>query len=284
MSKESKKATAVKASKKLPVIAVFIIALFLVNGVAGFLFLPHDPLAMSLTNKLTPPFFMEGGSFRYLLGTDELGRDILSRIMLGGKISLIVALAAIVVGGLLGTALGIIAGYYGGIHNTLIMRLTDASLAFPSILLALLLAISMGAGVKSAIISISFSMWAKYTRTIKTEVITLKKKNFVEQAKIMGASDLRIIARHIIPNITSVVIVMVTLEIGMAIILEASLSFLGLSVSPPTPSWGQMIADGNNYFLKAWWISVFPALVTILTVLSFQRLGEWLKGKGGTVR
>jgi peptide/nickel transport system permease protein len=267
--------------KRKPWISIFFIILFVLNGIFGEFIMPNDPVAMDLTNKMLPPVFL-GGIWKYPLGTDQLGRDVLSRLIQGGRVSLIVAAAAILIGGIVGTTLGILAGYYGKACKVIIMRLTDASLAFPSILLALLLSLSIGPGVKSAIIAIAFSMWAKYTRTIQTEVQVLKEKNYIVQAKIMGASDLRIILRHIVPNILDTVIVMVSLEIGMAILSEATLSFLGLSVIPPTASWGQMIADGNTYFQRCWWVSVFPAVATVLTVFSFQRFSEYLKaGKGG---
>lgn len=266
---------------RTPWISIGLIVLFVLNGVVGKYISPHDPTAMNLSAKFTPPFFMTGGSFMYILGTDELGRDVLSRIIYGGQISLLVALAAILIGGVFGTLLGILAGYYGKGTDVIIMRCTDASIAFPAVLLALLLSLSIGPGVKAAIISIAFGMWAKYTRTIKTEVNVLKTKNYIIQSKIMGASDFWIIWKHILPNIKKSIVVMVALDVGMAILSEASLSFLGLSVIPPMPSWGLMIADGKDYFAKAWWVSVFPAIITIITVLAFQRFGEWIKYKKG---
>ncbi|MBR1643593.1 MAG: ABC transporter permease [Butyrivibrio sp.] len=266
--------------KGAPWISIAIISIFIFLGIFGEFIAPHDATGMALVDKFKPPVFLKGGSFEYILGTDELGRDVLSRIIVGGRISFIVALSAIVVGCVFGTLLGVLAGYYGKLVDTVIMRLTDATLAFPAILLALLLSLTIGPGIKSAIISIAFSMWAKYTRTIKTDVRILKLKNYVVQSKIMGASNLRIMAKHIIPNIRNTIIAMVTMDIGMAIISEASLSFLGLSVIPPTPSWGLMIADGKDYFVKAPWVSVFPAIVTIITVISFQRVGDWIKNKG----
>ncbi|MCR5701691.1 MAG: ABC transporter permease [Lachnospiraceae bacterium] len=270
-----------KQVNSLPIVSLVVIGIFVLNGLFGSLILPKDPTETDLVNKLLPPVFF-GGTWNYPLGTDELGRDVLSRIIAGGRVSLIVAAAAIVVGGIVGTALGIIAGYYENLADTIITRLTDASLAFPSILLALLLSIGIGPGEKAAIIAIAFAMWAKYARTVRSEVLIIKTANYITQAKIMGAGDLRIITRHILPNIKDMIIVMVSLEVGMSIISEASLSFLGLSVVPPTPSWGQMIADGKNYFQNGWWVSVFPALITIITVLSFQRFGNWLKvSKGG---
>jgi peptide/nickel transport system permease protein len=262
--------------KGFPKLSFLIVVLFILNGIFGSLFLPHDPTVQSLADRFLPPLHDQGG-VQYLLGTDHLGRDILSRTLFGGRISLLIALLAIAVGGALGTFLGILAGYFGKKLEKVIMSLSDASLAFPSILLALLLSISIGPGVVTAVVAISFLMWSKYTRTIKTEVRTLKQRNFIVQSRLMGASNFFIIRRHVLPNIFNVVVVLVSLEVGMAILTESALSFLGLSVAPPMPSWGQMISDGNKYFLNAWWISVFPAAATAATVLSFINLGEWMK-------
>jgi len=269
--------------KKTPYFSMFFIGVLVITGVFGPLFSPYDPTVNSLTDKFLPPFFQAGGSTAHLLGTDQLGRDILSRLIQGSRISLIVALAAILIGCVVGTGLGVLAGYFGKWVSAVIMRLTDATLAFPSILLALLLSLSIGTGLTAAIISIAFGMWAKYTRTIKSDVTVIAGMNYIEQAKIMGAGNGRIIRKHILPNIKNQVIVMATMDISMAIMAEAALSFLGLSVVPPTASWGQMIADGNAYFLRAWWVSVFPTLATVLSVISFRSLGEWVK-EGGASR
>lgn len=264
---------------KIPYFSITVIILFLIIGIFGQYIAPYDATKADLSSKLLPPAFLKGGSGAYLFGTDEMGRDVLSRMIAGGRVSLFVSLSAIVVGGGVGTILGIMAGYFGRTAEGIISRLTDASLAFPSILLALLLSLSIGPGEKATIISIAFSMWAKYTRTVKSDVILLKNTNYVTQAKIMGAGKLWIIRKHILPNIRKMLVVMISLEIGMAIITEASLGFLGLSVVPPTPSWGTMIADGKNYFLTGWWVSVFPTIATVLTALSFQKFGEWIRDR-----
>ncbi len=278
-----KQAVRVK-KKKIPYISMLLIGALALTGIFGPLLSPFDPTENSLTEKFLPPFFQAGGSMSHLLGTDQLGRDILSRLIQGSRISLIVALAAILIGCAFGTILGVLAGYFGRGVSAVIMRLTDATLAFPSILLALLLSLSIGTGLTAAVISIAFGMWAKYTRTIKTDVTVIAGMNYVEQARIMGAGNLRILRKHILPNIKNQVIVMATMDISMAIMAESALSFLGLSVVPPTASWGQMIADGNAYFLRAWWVSVFPTVATVLAVISFRSLGEWVKEKGGVGR
>lgn len=268
---------------KIPFISIIVIILFVFIGVFGEYIAPYDATKADLGSKLLPPVFMEGGSSAHLFGTDEMGRDVLSRIIAGGRVSLLVSLSAILVGGGIGTILGIVAGYFGKAADSIISRLTDAALAFPSILLALLLSLSIGPGEKATIISIAFSMWAKYTRTVKSDVVLLKNTNYVTQAKIMGAGKFWIIRKHIVPNIRKMLVVMVSLEIGMAIITEASLGFLGLSVVPPTPSWGTMIADGKNYFLTGWWVSVFPTIATVLAALSFQKFGEWIRDRRTSV-
>lgn len=270
--------------RRKPYISFVLIGLLVIAGVFGPLFQPYDPTVNDLTSKFLPPFFIEGGSAAHLLGTDQLGRDILSRLIQGSRISLVVAAAAILIGCVVGTTLGILAGYFGKGVSAVIMRLTDATLAFPSILLALLLSLSIGTGLKGAVISIAFGMWAKYTRTIRSDVQVISGMNYIEQAKIMGAGHGRIIWKHILPNIRNQVIVMATMDISMAIMAEASLSFLGLSVVPPTASWGQMIADGNAYFLRAWWVSLFPTIATVLSVISFRNLGEWVKERRGAGR
>ena len=277
-------ARAASHKKRFPIVAAFFVALFFITGIFGASFVPHDPIKMTLSLKYMPPFFMEGGSAEHILGTDALGRDILSRIISGCRVSMIVSLVAIVLGCAVGTLLGMLSGYYGGAVDIVMMRLTDASLSFPSMLLALLLALALGPGFKGVIISIAFSLWSKYARMIRGEVLTLKQQNYVTQARIIGASNLRIMVRHILPNLLNTIIVMATLEIGMTILSESSLSFLGLSIAPPAPSWGSMISEGNSVFARAWWISTFPAVAIVLTVLSFTSLGEWLKsrlGEGG---
>ncbi len=279
-----KKQRVLNRKTRKPYISVTLIGILIITGIFGPLFSPYDPAANSLTEKFLPPFFQEGGSFKHILGTDQLGRDILSRLIQGSRVSLIVAAAAILIGCIVGTGLGVLAGYYGKGTSAVIMRLTDATLAFPSLLLALLLSLSIGTGLASAIIAIAFGMWAKYTRTIRSDVTVIAGMNYIEQARIMGAGNGRIIRKHILPNIKNQVIVMATMDISMAIMAESSLSFLGLSVVPPTASWGQMIADGNAYFLRAWWVSTFPTIATVLAVIAFRSFGEWVKERKGASR
>jgi peptide/nickel transport system permease protein len=260
-----------------PVIPGMIIFLFLFMACFGEFFAPWPATKISLRDKFLPPFFQANGSMVHPLGTDMLGRDILSRIMAGARPSLLVALAVIVFGGLGGTALGIISGYYGGMVDGVLMRVADSTLAFPIILVAMLLAVSVGPSMENVIIAISVIIWSNYARVIRGEVLSVKEQDFVAQARVAGASGLRIMFRHIFPNIAHTMLVMLTLQVGFIIIAEASLSFLGAGIPPPKPVWGSMIATGREYITIAWWIPFFPGLVLALVCLSFNMLGDWFR-------
>jgi peptide/nickel transport system permease protein len=272
-----KQKTSGKSHEKVPILSVLIILLFIFNGIMGYRFSPQDPKLAALSVKYTPPFFMAGGSFTYLLGTDYLGRDVLSRILLGGRVSLAISFAAIFMGGFVGTLLGLAAGFFGNTADKIIMRLGDAMMSIPGILLALLLVITMGSGFASVVLAIAFSLWPRFTKIIRGQTLSLKGKNFIVQARVMGASNLRIIFCHLLPNQMNTLIVLLVQVIGSSILMEAGLSFLGLSVQPPNPTWGGMVTDGKNTFQLAWWSSVFPALAIVITVIAFNLFGEWVK-------
>ena len=205
---------------------------------------PYSPIDQTLRDKLLPPFWVEGGSMQYLLGTDAFGRDILSRLIYGARVSLMVAALALTAGGGVGLTIGIIAGYFGGIVDNILMRLVDAAFTFPAILFALLLAVTMGQGLGTLVLAISLLLWASFARVIRGEVLTLKQRDFVALAKVRGCSSARIMLTHILPNVLNTFMVLVTLNIGVVIIAEASLSFLGAGIPPPTPTWGLMVSDG----------------------------------------
>lgn len=211
------------------------------------------------------------------LGTDELGRDLLSRILVGARPSFIVAIGVIALGGLGGTALGIISGYAGGKLDVVLMRAADACMAFPIILLAMLLAVVLGPSMQNVIIAISIIIWARYARVIRGEVLSLKQRDFVLLARVAGVSNVKIMWHHIFFNVTHTMLVMLTLQVGMVIIAEASLSFFGCGIPPPAPAWGGLIASGRNYIASAWWIILWPGLFLMLVVLSFNMLGDWLR-------
>ena len=221
----------------------------------------------------------QGGSWTYPLGTDKQGRDILSRIIHGSRVSLTVSVLAIALGGGLGVILGLLAAYKGGITDTLIMRLVDIKLAFPSILLALVLVAAWKPGLLTVIIVIAVLLWARYARVVRGEALAIMNRDFIDRAQVAGASNWRIMARHIFPNLMNTAVVLATLEVGHVIILESTLSFLGAGIPRPTPAWGVMVADGRELIVAAWWIFFFPCVAIILTVLSMNLMGDWLRDK-----
>ena len=221
----------------------------------------------------------KGGSMEYVLGTDKQGRDILSRIMHGARISLLVSSLAILLGGGLGTVLGMLAAYRGGKTDAVIMRIVDIKLAFPSILLALVLVAAIGAGFTTVIVVIAVLLWARYARVVRGEALAIKQQDFIDRARVSGASNARIMMKHIFPNLVNTVVVLATLEVGHVIILESTLSFLGAGIPAPTPAWGVMVADGRDLITTAWWIFLFPCLAIVLTVLSMNLLGDWLRDR-----
>ena len=220
-----------------------------------------------------------GGSWDYPLGTDKQGRDLLTRMMHGARISLAVSCLAILVGGFLGTTLGMLAAFRGGITDAFLMRIVDIKLAFPSILLALTLVVAIGSGFSTVVIVIALLLWARYARVVRGEALAIKERDFIDRARVAGASNMRIMGRHIFPNVFNTVIVLATLEVGHVIILEATLSFLGAGIPRPQPAWGLMAADGREVITSSWWIFLFPCLAIVLTVLSMNLLGDWLRDR-----
>ena len=238
---------------------------------------PHPPNAISLRSRLLPPFWQEGGALAHPLGTDRLGRDIASRIIHGARVSMAAGLAAVAVGGVIGALLGLVSGYYGRWADALIMRATDAMLSLPIILIALLFAVVFGPSFRNLVLVLGLVMWARFARLVRGEVLAWKEREFVALARVAGCSSFRILRRHILPNILNPLVVLATLQVGWVIIVEASLSFLGAGIPPPTPSWGAMIADGRSHVTTAWWLSFFPGLALVLVVLSINLLGDWLR-------
>lgn len=221
----------------------------------------------------------KGGSWEYPLGTDKQGRDVLSRIIYGSRVSLSVSMLAILLGGVLGTALGMIAAFRGGLTDAIVMRIVDIKLAFPSILLALTLVSAIGSGFSTVIIVIALLLWARYARVVRGDALAIKQRDFIDRARVSGASNLRIMLWHIFPNVVNTVVVLATLEVGHVIILESTLSFLGAGIPAPTPAWGVMAADGRELITSSWWIFLFPCMAIVLTVLSMNLLGDWLRDR-----
>ena len=250
------------------------------TALSADLLAPHDPEVGNLRDRNQPPVWQEGGSLTHLLGTDHQGRDILSRIIYGARISLIVAFTAAIVAGAIGTAVGIISGYLGGWVDQLIMRFVDAWLALPAISFAIFLAALLGPSEKNIIIILAAVYWTRYARVIRGEVLSLKERDYVRLGIVAGCSKWTIMRKHIFPNVLNTSIVLSTLIVGIVIIAEAALSFLGVGVPPPKPAWGLMLADGKSGMMAGyWWFTVFPGLAIMLVVLAANLLGDWLRVK-----
>jgi peptide/nickel transport system permease protein len=265
-------------AKRYPVVPVAILVLFLlIPAIFAPLVAPHDPLKGSLSKRLKPPAWADGGSIEYPLGTDKMGRDLLSRMIYGARISLLVSFMAVFVGGSIGTTLGVVSGYFGGKLDTLIMRLVDITLSLPTILLALVLVSALGPSFGTVITVIALIIWARYARQARAETLSVKEQDFVARARVAGASHTRIMLRYIFPNIVNTLVVLATLQVGAIILLESTLSFLGVGIPRPTPAWGVMVADGRELIVTAWWVSMFPGVGIMLTVLSLNLFGDWLR-------
>jgi peptide/nickel transport system permease protein len=265
--------------RRLPLIPLFIIALFVIVSIFGEWLAPLPFDQQSLRARFLPPAWLDGGNIHYLLGTDNLGRDVLSRIIVGARASFIVAIAALAFGSIVGSLIGLASGYFGGRFDAFVMRTVDAMMSFPLVLAALLLVAVVGPGLFTVVIATSLILWARFARLIRSEVLSVRERDFVKLSRIAGASDLRIMLVHILPNVLNSVVVLLTLQLGFVIIVEATLSFLGAGVPPPTPTWGQMVATGRTYIETAWWISLFPGMAIAAVVLSFNLLGDWLRDR-----
>ncbi len=263
--------------RRAPVIPAFIVLVIIFSAVFAPYIAPHDPQKLVPAKRLTPPAWMEGGSSEYLLGTDSTGRDLLSRIIYGARVSLLVALLGITISALFGTTIGLIAGYFGGIVDMIIMRIVDIMMSMPVLFLALALAAVIPAGMYIVVLIVSIFGWVGYTRIIRGEVLSLKERDFIALAKVAQASPFRIMTRHILPNLINTLTVMITLEVGGIIMFEAAFSFIGFGVQPPTPSWGNILSEGQNYLTTAWWIAVFPGLSLMAMVFSCNFIGDWLR-------
>ena len=268
---------AVTVFKRYPVIPVFIVLTLIITAIFANILAPYSPYEQSLPDRLKPPFWVEGGSTRHLLGTDLLGRDVFSRLLYGSRISLLIALMGILVAGSIGAVLGMLSGFYGGKVDALIMRACDATLSLPIILLALLLAVILGPSLANIIYIMGIVLWARYARVIRGEVMSWKEQEFIAYARVAGASSFKIMIRHLFPNIVNTLMVLITFQTGYVIILESFLSFLGAGVPPPIPTWGGMVAEGRGYIITGWWISVFSGLAISLVVLSLNLFGDWLR-------
>ncbi len=264
-------------SAQFPWFPVVILSALVLTALLAPYLAPQSPTDGDITRKLIPPVWMERGDWEHPLGTDRFGRDVLSRIIYGSQISLTVSLIAIGVAGTIGTLLGLISGYRGGLTDAVLMRLTDIGLSLPTILIAVVLVAVSEPSFGNVILIIALLLWPRFARQMRGETLAIKEQDFVALAVVAGRSSAWIIRRHIFPNVVPTLLVIATLQVGYVILLEGTLSFLGVGVPPPSPAWGLMIADGRGFLATAWWISLFPGLAMLLTVLAVNLLGDWLR-------
>jgi peptide/nickel transport system permease protein len=270
---------------------VLILLVITLAAIAAPLIAPHDPYQGNLSVSRQCPAFTTcpnlGGSFartgpsqgtlEYPLGTDPNGRDVLSRIIYAAQISLIVGVTAVALGGTVGVAAGLVSGFYGGTVDSIIMRIADVQLAFPFILLAIMIVAVLGGGVVNVIIVLGIGSWVPYARVVRGQVLSARSQEYVLAARAIGAQDAKLLFRHILPNVLTPAIIIATFGVAAAIIGEATLSFLGVGIQAPTPTWGNMLSDGRAYVASAWWLALFPGLAIMLTVLSINVIGDWLR-------
>ena len=262
-----------------PLLPLLVVGLLVFCALLAPLLAPHSPIEGSLGKRLIPPLGMEGSSLEHVLGTDRLGRDTLSRLMYGAQISLSVSLVGILLTGAVGASIGLLAGFWGAWVDTICMRLVDISLSLPGILMAVLLSVVFKPSFTNVVIVVIFLLWPSYARLVRGETLSLKQQEFISLARVAGCSSLTIMCRHLLPNLAPSILVLATLQVGFVIVLEASLSFIGVGIPPPTPSWGVMVADGRGLIEQAWWISILPGLAILVTVISLNILGDWVRDR-----
>ena len=257
--------------------ALMILGVFLIAGIFADLLSAYDPEEIVLLRRLTPPALQEGGSWAHPLGTDNLGRDILSRVMHGARVSLLVVVTCIPASALIGTLIGLLAGWRVGWWDRLLMRLVDVQLALPALLFALLISVVFGRSLLNVIVIIIIFSWSGYARLVRADVLSLREQEFVVAARASGASDKRLLFRHVLPNIVNTIVIMATLDVPAVILIEAALSFLNIGVAPGTPSWGAMISEGRNFMTIAWWPIWMPGIAILLVSLTGNLMGDWLR-------
>lgn len=249
----------------------------IISAIFAPLLSPHDPIFQDVEKRLLPPLGQTGADPNYLLGTDHLGRDIVSRLIYGARISIVISVSAVAFSAVLGTIIGLFSGFYGGKVDHIFMRIADVQLAFPFILLAIAIIAVLGPNLQNIILVMGITGWVIYARVVRGEVLSLREKEYILAVRALGGSNARIIFKHLLPNVAPPIIVIITLEMARMIIMEAALSFLGLGIQPPTPTWGGMLADGRVYLVTSWWLATFPGLVIMLVVLGINLLGNWLR-------
>jgi peptide/nickel transport system permease protein len=264
--------------RRVPKGAVIVILLLIATAVFADFMALHDPEIGDPRLRLLPPAWGTGGQWTYLLGTDTMGRDVLSRLIYGSRISLLVAFSAVIIAGCIGTVLGVIAGFFGGWVDQVIMRFTDAWLSIPTVMFGVLMAVILGPGVWNIVIILGGTFWSRYARVVRGQTLSIKSRDFVQLARIAGCGKFWIIRKHILPNVFDSVITLSSLQIGIVIVVEASLTFLGVGVPPPKPAWGLMLSEGRGGLLAGyWWLVIFPGVAIALLVTSFNVIGDWLR-------
>lgn len=258
---------------RLPWVPIIIMAVVVICAIFAPLLAPHDPSEINIGVRKLAPF----DNMSYPLGTDRLGRDMLSRLIFGARTSAFISLVALGAGALLGTVVGLVSGYAGKWTDTVLMRITDAAMGFPTILAAMIIVTIMGAGIANIILAIAVTVWARFARMIRGEVLQVRNRDFVLAARITGVSPVTIIWRHIFPNVVNTLLIILTLLVGQTILLEASLSFLGLGLAPGAAAWGLMVAEGRDFLISMWWLSLLPGLVITMVVMAFNFFGDWLR-------
>ena len=258
----------------MPWIPIFILVLLAVAAIFAPLLAPHDPEQLNKRDREVPPF----ESTKFLLGTDKSGKDILSRIIYGARTSVFISLVALGTGAVIGSAIGVISGYFGGRIDIFLMRLVDAVLGFPTVLLALIIvAIAGGAGIGNVIVAVAATVWARFARQARGEVLSIKERDFVTLAIVAGVSAPVIMWRHIFPNVINTILIVISLLVGQTILLEASLSFLGVGVPPGDPAWGIMVSEGRDQIFEIWWLALFPGIAITVVVMAMNFFGDWLR-------
>jgi peptide/nickel transport system permease protein len=265
------------ARRRTALFGLVVVALTVATAVAAPWLSPFDPVGQDIGNRLKAPGWRDGAGRLHPLGTDHLGRDLLARVIFGAQPALLVASAAVLISGLLGMITGLVGGYFGGRVDDVLMRLADVQLAFPFILLAIAVIGVLGPSLPTIIVVIGVSSWVVYARVVRGAVLTLREREFVQAARALGSGDGRILARHILPNAFAPWLVVATLDMARVIVIESALSFLGLGVQPPAPTWGGMLADGRVYLTTAWWLATFPGLAILVTVLGINLFGDGLR-------
>lgn len=278
-STTKKRAARVRRWHLVPAFPITVLVLIVVAGILGPLLTPYNPVRNDLANNLIPPAWVSGGSSAHLLGTDTFGRDVFTRLIYGARISLLVVLFSLVIAVCLGAGLGMLAGYVGGRVDSLLMRLVDIMLAMPPLLVALVIAVAFGPSFRNLVLIIGFLMWPDIARMLRGETLLIKSQDFVSYSRAIGLPMRSILLRHIFPNVLPTLLVAATLMVANVVLTEASLSFLGAGLPPPTASWGVMVEDGRALIATGWWISLFPGLAIVVTVLSFNSLGDWLRDR-----